>query len=335
MNATKFQWRPDDIIVESDREDFGDKQGHPFRGNQWSSAWGHAEKKAIEKKAESKRNGEKLDKIMRGDKKSVTDISIDQRSAAKEDIVSALSDEILRQTEFNEELKAELEAKTKILYPGLKDLKDPSSYPGEAFAAEEVAQGYVDAWAASAADHEPQALALQQSAARVFEAQSDAFDRHVSDSTVLPADPNVGSNSRDLAKALRKVNASDSMLMDTFQEAQYEHTQKFLRDQGIGPTDKVKLYRGMSVQANDQNSPLAQLNAGDVVNVDMNPASSWSTDKQVARDFAVGFAGGAIFEMDVPARDILSTAMTGVGARHEGEIVVLNRDGQQAVVHAQ
>ena len=113
--------------------------------------------------------------------------------------------------------------------------------------------------------------------------------------------------------------------------AEYDNTQKFLREQGIGPDDLVTLYRG----SRWRRDVTAGWNEGDEVAFHDNVLASWSLDAGVARMFMRhGTSGkdGVLLRINVPARMIFSTALTGIGCLTEGEVVLLGGRGTAEVM---
>lgn len=107
--------------------------------------------------------------------------------------------------------------------------------------------------------------------------------------------------------------------------AEYQATQKFLKET-LGPDVKtVRLYRGV------QNQHMNAKN-GDVVSTELNPLSSWAFQLYTAQDFAAMAGGsGVVLAMDVPIRMIQSTPYTGRGCLGENEIVLIGRPSEATV----
>ena len=68
---------------------------------------------------------------------------------------------------------------------------------------------------------------------------------------------------------------------------------------------------------------------GKALKMRQNPLSSWSTEGQVAADFAADCSRGveARIGMRVPASDIFSLTTTGLGCLSESEVVVIGNPG--------
>ena len=97
--------------------------------------------------------------------------------------------------------------------------------------------------------------------------------------------------------------------------AEYNQTQRFLKEQGL---DSVSVYRGV------HDLPLT---AG-AQTVDMQPASSWTTDLDRAMQFGYDMSfrlpvRATVLTTRVPRARVLSTAVTGRGAVNEGEVILL------------
>lgn len=93
----------------------------------------------------------------------------------------------------------------------------------------------------------------------------------------------------------------------------YENTQEELAKAGI---TRVSVYRGMNLDASVTWGRAGQHRPK------LMPANSWSTDKNVSRNF-----GSIKFEATIPASRVLGTARTGFGCLSEWEYVILDSDG--------
>lgn len=96
--------------------------------------------------------------------------------------------------------------------------------------------------------------------------------------------------------------------LQAFHRTQYNNTQKFLADNGI---KDVYLVRGVKSDTEK---------AGNV-NIKMQPISSFSTSFHAAKSFSK--ETGSILLVKVPAKDVLSTCLTGIGTSAEREVTVL------------
>lgn len=106
--------------------------------------------------------------------------------------------------------------------------------------------------------------------------------------------------------------------------ALYEETQAGLREAGIGPDDKVTLYRGIAISGFPGKE-------GDVVPYDGNSLESWTSDIATAKDFSSRAEEGqtcVTVAMDFPAKTILSLASSGMGCLSEYEVITMNGFGR-------
>lgn len=128
-------------------------------------------------------------------------------------------------------------------------------------------------------------------------------------------------------------------------EAQYKETQRVLEEAGI---EEVVAYRGMSFEeppesiehldwpdSEDVEGPNA---AGDYIDIEAQPASSFSTDPYVARQFAQGPGyedGGhnVVLGCEIPREQIVSTSFTGAGDYLEDEVIVAGDSYSASTMH--
>jgi len=112
--------------------------------------------------------------------------------------------------------------------------------------------------------------------------------------------------------------------------AQYDNTQKFLREKGIGPDDVVTLYRG----AKWDKAITKDWKAGQEVAFHDNALASWSLGEDIARRFWRWDSekDGVIIKVNVPASMIFSTALTGNGCLTEGELLLIGGRGTAELV---
>ena len=176
----------------------------------------------------------------------------------------------------------------------------------------------VKQWSYSSNDQDMRSLAIQRDAAKEFgEELSDFTKRRIKqkEAGCRGPDPYVsGCNPLYGSEVQRKVL-----------RAQYDNTQKFLREQGIGPDDVVTLYRG----AKWDKAITKDWEAGDKIAFHDNTLASWSLSQDVADLFVRRDSrkDGVLISVNVPAKMIFSTALTGVGCLTEGEVVVLGGRG--------
>lgn len=159
-------------------------------------------------------------------------------------------------------------------------------------------------WAASSNDTDMRSLALQRDAAKEFgQPLSDFTKARIKVAT----DSSTGYNPHPLY---------DSATQRKTLRAMYEHTQDTLKKMGIGPDDRVLLYRGSSYQT--KGTRRATFHG--------NTLESWTVSRKIADEFAErGY--GDTFVTSIPARSILSLATTGLGCLTEGEVVTVSTEG--------
>lgn len=111
-------------------------------------------------------------------------------------------------------------------------------------------------------------------------------------------------------------------IVDAFVQAQYDQTQKYLKEAGI---EKVEVWRGYRM------STAAELGEQDQIT---RPITSYSLSPQVAAQFSrddVAEQNSYLAKRVVDAKDIFSVAGHGVGVESEQEITVLNAKGTGTV----
>lgn len=316
------------------RLELGEDTGHPFRGNQYTS--GESDGKAGDSVRGRAGQNALRTAMVKGlpwsferdfsQPGGLMEVSEGMRRAAKEEIVTAAGADITKaamEDEYNEGVRAEmnerydfgqghdLDARSYLEqefldnWQGTGSPPDTSTMSNEELYGQLMAQQYVDTWAVSAADSDPTSLGLQQATADVLNAESGSFDVHLADFRGETA------------------YAHERATMQAFVQGEYDRTQAFLKENGI---TEVTLHRGF-VSASSYPEPGAQP-------IDMNPASSWTVDRDTAVEFSYqenGPENGSgnqfsyVLTMTVPASDIISTARTGQGALHEGEVLVRNQ----------
>lgn len=186
-------------------------------------------------------------------------------------------------------------------------------------------------WQHTANDSDPDSIATQLAAAREFGGDKGYIDNSVNNMmATLPG--MIGyfeSLQRPEVAEIRQVGL----------RAEYDHTQAWLREQGIGPNDPVTLYRGdgrgFYVRDEDVDpirpgEGMRSPHRGETIHADLNPLSSWSTDRDQAESFISN--GGTLMKTTVPADRIFSTAATGWGSWGEREVIIIGKDGVDAVV---
>jgi len=172
---------------------------------------------------------------------------------------------------------------------------------------ESKVSGLIRSWANSANDDNLTSLAMQEVAVKEFDLKNTTSWTSSSPYT-------TDSKIADEVKSNGKV-------YEAFLSAQYGATQQFFRDNNIS---SLEIYRG--VVGND-------IPIGDNVEISSRPLSSWSTDRNIANWFASPenvdsrqadkYVAGAIFHAIVPASQVFSLPITGVGCYGENEVVLL------------
>jgi len=177
------------------------------------------------------------------------------------------------------------------------------------------ANGMIHNWAITSNDSNVEALAIQQVAERTF----GITDAPSWDKLTTGEDNNAGTNYPPSAVA--ELVESHGEMIQGFLQSQYESTQSFLKSSGI---EEVTLYRGIDPRgAGPEMLALTDnIAEGRVANFDHDvagrPMSSWSTSEMVANQF-----GAIHLTTTVPASQVLSLPITGIGCLHEKEVVLL------------
>jgi hypothetical protein len=318
--------------------EFGDVDGHPFHGNQWTGGRGGDGKDGVAEHSDEGfagtrdlRNAMAKGLSPRGDtgkESALLDATDEMRGRAKDEIVKAAGADIAKAAISDPEVHAEMDRAYEDRTALTRDWEDRQrgDWTDEELAAksneqlygEIKAQDYVDTWANSAADNDVLSLSLQATTANLLDAHSASFDSYVKE---------IGGPTNAFGLDMQDLMAQDGNTMKAFVQGEYDRTQSMLKDNGI---DEVTLYRGFS-----SNTPYPE--AGPQ-SIEMNPASSWTVDHETGTQFAYneqGTGGGQnhyLLQMTVPASDIISTARTGQGALIEGEVLVRNQPGAVANV---
>lgn len=191
-------------------------------------------------------------------------------------------------------------------------------------AAYDEASTTMESWAHSSNDHDMRSLSVQQAAAKEFGVPvSDFVKERVAEVS---------------AQKVHEVAAMGKPLMAEDRQrivlrAMYENTQKQLRTT-YGPDDTIRLRRGIILGSEVDRPDWVQGGKGSVVG---NPLESWSFSAPDARGFAEIYDDesgntGYVLEMDVPIKNIFSTALTGSGCLTEGEFIVIGSMPGQALV---
>jgi hypothetical protein len=166
---------------------------------------------------------------------------------------------------------------------------------------------FMRSWANSANDDNLTSLAMQEVAIKAFD---------LKDTASWTSSSSYTTNSK-----IGDEVTNNGKVYEAFLSAQYGATQQFFKDNNIS---SLEIYRG--VVGND-------IPIGSDVEVSTRPLSSWSTDRNTANWFASPenvpaseadkYVAGAIFHAIVPASQVLSLPITGVGCYGENEVVLL------------
>jgi hypothetical protein len=174
-------------------------------------------------------------------------------------------------------------------------------------------QGILDAWASNAVGN-PYSQALQQIAAERF---GGAY---------TPVAPGTAQDvARNIRRTLDGTLERDRPVLEAVFDAVYDNTQKMLKRKGL---DHVTLYRGETVR-----------------NKHFSPLSSWTSSQKMAATFADGSAWlskpwmtppvSHLYALTVPASRVWSTAVTGPGALHEHEFILLAASPGEVALQAE
>ena len=158
----------------------------------------------------------------------------------------------------------------------------------------------VGSWAISSNDSNPLSLAIQDVAQKMFKIDwavgwyDNGARRNFSPSTEF----------------------ADNKVLKSFVRAQYDATQKYLASKGI---KKVTLYRGMQDITIEDYGDGSEVKTVEVL---LRPLSAWSTDAKEAETFAGRGSNSVVIKATIPAQDIFSIPLTGVGCLKENEVVI-------------
>ncbi|WP_371500236.1 hypothetical protein OG871_27385 [Kitasatospora sp. NBC_00374] len=179
------------------------------------------------------------------------------------------------------------------------------------FARAEAVSHLVAGWASTANDHDPNALALQETARRRF---------NLADT--MPWDH----GHEELEAETQQVLAEDGPILDAFLTAMWETTQEHFATLGV---DHVTVHRGFTGDYDDSRTSEID-GTGTVTDLPLRPLSSFSTENHMAEEFATqgGDVSGYVMSGDVPVTRILAVPGTGIGCLEENEIVVLAGPGE-------
>lgn len=178
-------------------------------------------------------------------------------------------------------------------------------------------QGIVDAWAGSSGDSDPVPVGIQQAIQKVLAEQvpelAQASKSHLGNYS--------GGSSTNKYETEDMV--ANHPVVHAVVKAQYAATQEYFKKRGI---TELVLHRGYSQKAPVENTDDATLV--------LQPASSFSFDRDTADSFAMGAIGRnkGIATIRVPVARVFSTPITGIGCLSEQEVVVLGGPIQATTV---
>lgn len=177
---------------------------------------------------------------------------------------------------------------------------------------ERVADAMLESWQVASLDGmHPNSVALQAAVAREFDTGLSGVDR------VLRGESPEQWLGPDFDMPVLRAGVRSM------------HTQTQARLDAIGVGDTITLYRGVGKRR-----------AEDAQAVDLNPASSWASDKGTASEFAMLRGdeitdNGTILTMTVPRSRVLAMPGSGIGCFEEHELVVMRADGDRVKAEPQ
>lgn len=151
---------------------------------------------------------------------------------------------------------------------------------------------------------EPISLAMHERAATVF--------------GLRDASPPEARNQADFDKS-QDIVAKHSKVIDAYLQINYEHTQDYLAKNGI---TEITVYRGSGQSISSFG--VSPSFTDQPVTLRSRPISSWTVAPEIAVGFAwnSGNSNAVVLTHTFAAKDIFSTALTGVGKTSEREVVV-------------
>lgn len=216
------------------------------------------------------------------------------------------------------------EVKDNLIKNVLERVKDESEDPD--YWEYEKVNELVRQWAITSNDDNADSLRVQEAAAEVF-----GLD--LTDWQVKKIKENKLGTVHSWAKKewYKSAAARPSERIQEFIRATYQNTQDYLAGRRA---KTIKVYRGVQTTKylGLSDAELADLKAsGDMVKIQNNALSSWSTNENVALDFAY-LKDSIVIEMEVPAEYVFSTAMTGNGCLSESEVVLIGYEGYGKII---
>jgi hypothetical protein len=191
-------------------------------------------------------------------------------------------------------------------------LKDHPAFAG--WTEEEVAKftkEKIDLWAETSGDSSVPAVKMQDAVKKEFGLDDAAMDH-------LEASYVVGTG-WEAEEARNRA----------FVRAEYERTQEWFKARGI---THVSVFRGMGsgpgtdigYENVEGDFGVGQFGLG-YETVTMQPASSWSTDLDVAIEFGADSSAPVVLTTRVPVETVLATCVTGRGCYVESELILLGK----------
>ncbi len=180
----------------------------------------------------------------------------------------------------------------------------------------------ISCWAGSSGDSNNRAVSAQLACRDVF-----GMDPSKTETKAFGSLQNAGGDEDAVHKKAAKGYGIDVSTpakfesykkgMQDFMLAQYHETQDHLSKLGI---KELHLVRGMKFGAGGDPAKM--------VNLKLQPASSFSTAHGTAKSFS---GGHSLFVVKVPASQVLGSFCTGYGCTSESEVVVLNHENLKAI----
>jgi len=116
-----------------------------------------------------------------------------------------------------------------------------------------------------------------------------------------------------------KTSADSRATIRKVAQSVYKNTQDYFEERGLGPNDRVRIFRGVATGS----SGAGGVAVGQSARISARPIESWTLNPLEARTF-----GDVVMVSDVRVKDIWSTAMTGAGCLSEWEVIVLGKGGK-------
>jgi len=166
----------------------------------------------------------------------------------------------------------------------------------------------IDLWAETSGDSNEEAKRMQDAVRKEFGLDQAAME-HMGD--VFP------------------MGTQDEARNRAFVRAEYEATQAWFKARGI---THVSVFRGMGAEPGtdigyenaEGDFGVGQFGLG-YETVTMQPASSWSTDLDVAIEFGADSSSPVVLTARVPVETVLATCVTGRGCYVESELILLGK----------